>query len=262
MWVSMRRLTLIAMACSTVLLGAGIARAEVFGDAQLRVAFSGNFVPKVLPRDRNVPVQVSLNGAIRTPEGVRPPQLRRISFAVNRYGRLSTAGLPTCRAGRIESTDSKLALERCRNALVGQGDFGPSLESPNLKTFPVEGKVLAFMSRKHDRPAILLHIHASNPVEATVVLVFKISPPPHGRFGTVMTTSIPRIASDLGYVTDISLTFGRKFRVDGEQRRLISARCAAPAGFPGAIFTFARGVFSFAGSKQVTTSLIRDCVVR
>jgi len=244
------------------LLGAGIARGEVFGDAQLRVSFGGRFVPKILPRDRDVPVQVSLNGAIRTPEGVRPPQVRRISFAVNRYGRLSTDGLPVCRAGVIESTDSQLALERCRGALVGNGHFGASLESPSLKSFPVEGRVLAFNARAGGRPAILLHIHASNPVTATVVLIFKIRHLKRGRFGTMMTTNIPRIASDLGYVTDISLTFGRKYRVDGEQRSLVSARCAAPAGFPGAIFTFARGIFTFAGGKQVTTFLTRDCVVR
>jgi hypothetical protein len=258
----MRRLTLIAMVCALVPFGAGIARGEVFGDAQLRVAFGGHFVPKVLPRDRDVPVRVNLNGAIRTPEGVRPPQLRRISFAVNRYGRLSTDGLPTCRAGVIESTDSQFARERCRTALVGKGHFGASLESPSLKQLPVDGRVLAFNARTDGQAAILLHIHASNPVEATVVLVFKISHPRSGKFGTMMTTNIPSIASDLGYVTDISLTFGRKYRVDGEQRSLISARCAAPAGFPGALFTFARGVFRFAGGKQVTTTLARDCVVR
>lgn len=258
----MRRLTLITMVCATVLLGAGIARGEVFGDAQLRVSFSGRFVPHALPRDRDVPVRVSLAGAIRTPEGVRPPQLSRISFAVNRYGRLSTDGLPTCRPGVIESTDSRLALERCRSALVGNGHFGASLESPSLKTFPVKGSVLAFNSRSDGRPAILLHIHASNPVEATVVLVFKIRHLERGKFGTMMTTNIPSIASDLGYVTDISLTFGRKYRADGEQRSLISARCAAPAGFPGALFTFARGVFTFADGRQVTTTLARDCVVR
>jgi len=257
----MRRLTLIATACATVLLGAGIARGEVFGDAQLRVAFGGNFVPKVLPRDRDVPVRVSLTGAIRTPEGVRPPELRQITIAVNRYGRVDTAGLPICPAGVIESTDSEAALERCRNAVVGSGQIGAVLQSSSLKPVPVDAKMHAFNTKAGGQPAILLHIHASSPVEATVVLVFKIRHQA-GKFGTVLTTRIPRIASDLGYVTDFSLGFGRTFRAGGERRSLISARCAAPAGFPGAIFTFARGVFAFAGGKQVTTSLARDCVVR
>lgn len=258
----MRRLVLIAMAFATVLIGGGIARGEVSGDAQLRVSFGGHFVPKALPRDRDVPVRVNLSGAIRTPEGIRPPELRQITIAVNRYGRVDTRGLPTCPAGEIESTDSQAALARCRSALVGSGTIGAILESPSLKPFAVEGRVLAFSANVGGRRAILLHIHASSPVAATVVLVFKIRHPAQGKFGTVLTTRIPRIASDLGYVTDFSLGFGRTFRAGGERRSLISARCAAPAGFPGAIFTFARGVFSFAGGKQVTTTLARDCVVR
>jgi len=258
----MRRLTLIAMVCATTLLGAGLARGEVFGDDQLRVSFSGRLIPHSLPRDRDVPVRVTLEGAIRTPEGVRPPQLRRISIAVNRYGRLSTEGLPSCSPGLIESTDSELAMQRCGAALVGRGRFGASLETESLEAFPVEGRILAFNSRSSGRQAILLHVHASNPIEATVVLTFKISHERQGKFGTVLTTRIPRIASDLGYVTDLSLAIGRKYRVGGERRSFISARCAAPAGFPGALFTFARGVFTFANGKQVTTTLARDCLVR
>lgn len=250
------------MACATVLLGAGIARGEVFGDAQLRVVFGGNFVPKVLPRDRDVPVRVSLTGAIKTPEGVRPPELRKITIAVNRYGRIDTRGLPICPAGMIEATDSRLALERCRSALVGSGNIGAVLESSSLRTVPVEGRMLAFNTSAGGQRAILLHVNASSPVEATVVLVFKIRHPAGGKFGTVLTTRIPKIASDLGYVTNFSLGFGRTFRTNGERRSLISARCAAPAGFPGAIFTFAKGSFEFAGGKRVTTSLARDCVVR
>lgn len=257
----MKRLGPILALCG-VLLVAGIARAEVFGDADLRVSFSGRISPHSLPRDRNVPVRVSLNGAIRTPEGVRPPQLRRISIAVNRYGKLSTAGLPVCATGLLESTGTELALERCGGALVGRGRFGAKLESPSLPPLPVEGKVLGFHGRAGGKPAILLHIHASKPIEATVVLTFKIAHPPRGKFGTVLSTTIPRIASDIGYVTDLSLSFGRKYRAGGERRSFISARCAAPAGFPGALFTFARGNFTFAGGKRLTTTLARDCLVR
>jgi hypothetical protein len=257
----MKRFGLI-VALSAVLLAAGIARAEVFGDGDLRVSFSGRISPHSLPRDRNVPVRVSLIGAIRTADGVRPPQLRRVSIAVNRYGRVSTRGLPRCRPGLLESTDTQTALERCGGALVGSGRFGARLESSSLNPLPVEGRVLAFHGGAAGRPTILVHIHASRPVEATVVLTFKISHPPHGKFGTVLSTNIPRIASDLGYVTDLSLFFGRKYRVGGERRSFISARCAAPAGFPGALFTFARGSFTFADGKRLTTTLARDCLVR
>ena len=258
----MRRLIPILALCIAVPLGAGIARGETVQVGKLRVFFGGRIAPHSLPRDRDVPVRVTLNGRVRTTDGSRPPQLRRMSFAVNRYGRLSALGLPACSSGQLEATDSRLALQRCGGALVGRGRFGANLESPNLEPFPVVGRMLAFNARERGRSAILLHIHASNPIEATVVLTFKISHRPRGKFGTVLTTRIPRVAGDLGYVTDVSLSFGRKYRHRGEQRSFLSARCAAPAGFPGALFTFARGTFDFAGGKRVKTSLTRDCLVR
>jgi hypothetical protein len=188
--------------------------------------------------------------------------LRRITIAVNRYGRMSVRGLPTCDSGQLESTSSEIAMARCHRALVGRGRFGANVELPNAAPFPVEGRMLAFNGRARGKPAILLHIHGSNPVEATVVLTFEVRRVRSGKFGTLLTTKIPRIASDLGYVTDVALSFGRRYRFAGESRSFISARCAAPNGFPGAIFTFARGSFVFAGGKRIDTTVVRDCLVR
>ncbi|HZK15552.1 MAG TPA: hypothetical protein VFC52_03060, partial [Solirubrobacterales bacterium] len=215
-----------------------------------------------LPRDRDVPVTVNLKTSIKTTDGARPPQLRRISFGVNRYGRISTRGLPTCRPGLLESTNPRAALARCRRALVGHGGFAANVEFPNRAPFPVRGRMLAFNGRAHGKPAILLHIHGSNPVEVTVVLTFAIRHPARGKFGTVLSTKIPRLASDLGYVTDVSLVFDRRYRFRGKGYSFLSARCAAPSGFPGAIFSFTRGTFDFAGGRQIVTTLTRDCLVR
>lgn len=258
----MRRPTFISLLLATVLFGATIAHSEVFGGNGLFVSFGGGFTPRTLPRDRDVPVTVNLETAIKTTDGSRPPQLRRISFAVNRYGQITTTGLPICRPALLESTDPQIALARCRTALVGSGHFGANVEFPNRAPFPVEGRMLAFNGRAHGRPAILLHIYGSNPVKITVILTFTIRHPARGNFGTVLSTRIPRLASDLGYVTDVSLTFNRKYRYRGKQHSFLSARCAAPVGFPGAIFSFTRGTFTFAGGKRIVTTLTRDCLVR
>jgi hypothetical protein len=258
----MRRLAVIGLLLATVLFGVALARAEIAGDGDLFVSFGGGFTPRTLPRDRDAPVTVRLITSIKTADGTRPPQLRRISFAVNRYGRISTKGLPVCRPGLLESTDSQAALARCRRALVGRGQFAANVEFPNRAPFPVHGQVLAFNGEAHGRPTILLHIHGSTPVEVTVVLTFTIRHPARGKFGTVLSTTIPRLASDLGYVTDVSLKFSRKYRYRGKELSFLSARCAAPSGFPGAIFSFTRGTFTFAGGKRIVTTLTRDCLVR
>ncbi len=255
------RIALIAALCAA-LLGSAIAQAESVQSGELVVSFGGKFTPHSLPRDRDVPIRVDLEGSVKTTDGSTPPPLRRMSIAVNRYGRLSVQGLPVCRAGLLESTSSTAALKLCSPALVGSGSFGANLEFPNLPPHPIDGRMLAFNSRVGGQPVILLHIFASSPVSATVVLVFKISQSKTGKFGTVLATNIPEIAADIGYVTDISLSFGRQYTFAGKRRSFLSARCAAPAGFPGALFTLARGTFEFAGETKVTTSLTRDCVVR
>lgn len=258
----MKRLAAIALLLATVLFGAAIARGEISGSNGLFVSFNGGFTPNTLPRDRDVPVTVRLDTSIKTADGSRPPQLRQISLEMNRYGQISTKGLATCHPGLLESTDPTTALARCRAALVGRGQLIANVEFPNREPFPVHGQILAFNGRAHGRPAILLHIHGSQPVEVTVVLTFKIRHPAQGKFGTVLSTHIPRLASDLGYVTDVSLVFNRRYIYRGQRYSFLSARCAAPAGFPGAIFSFTRGTFTFAGGKRIVTTLTRDCTVR
>jgi hypothetical protein len=258
----MRRLGFISLLLATVLLGTTLAHGEISGGDGLFVSFGGGFTPRSLPRDRDVPVTVNLETKIKTTDGRRPPRLRRISLAINRYGKISTKGLPICRPGLLESTDPGTALARCRSALVGKGRFGANVEFPDRAPFPAAGKMLAFNGRVGGRPAILLHVHGSKPVEITIVLAFTIRHPARGKFGTVLSTRIPDVASDLGYVTDVSLVFSRKYTYRGERYSFLSARCAAPTGFPGAIFSFTRGTFAFAGGKRIVTTLTRNCVVR
>jgi hypothetical protein len=258
----MRRLVLTALLSALVLAGAGAARGELAQQGKLRLAFSGRFAPHSLPRDGVAPVTVSLAGSVTSIGGGPPPPLRRISIAVNRHGRFFTRGLPVCVPSQLEQTSTRVALARCRGALVGRGRFDANIDVPTATPLPVEGKMLAFNSRVRRRRAILMHIHGTQPVRATFVLTFFVTHPRRGAFGTVLTARIPRLASDLGYITDISMSFGRRYAYAGRRRSFLSASCAAPPGFPGGTFTFLRGSFSFAGGQRLTTALVRDCRVR
>jgi len=242
--------------------GAAVARAEIFGGNGLYIKFGGGFAPRTLPRNRDVPVTVRLHTAIKTSDGSAPPRLREISFGVNRYGRITTKGLPVCHASELESTDSATALKRCKGALVGHGGFDANLEFHGGEPAPVHGRMLAFNGRAHGHSTVLLHVYASKPANVTIVLSFDVRHPKRGKFGTELSTDVPRLASDLGYVTDVSLVFQRRYRYRGKSYSFLSARCAAPAGFPGAIFSFTRGTFSFTGGKRIVTTLARTCTVR
>jgi hypothetical protein len=241
--------------------GAAVADAEIFGGNGLFIKFGGGFAPHTLPRDRDVPVTVRLDTAIKTADGSAPPRLRQISFGVNRYGRITTKGLPVCHAAELESTSSATALERCKGALVGHGGFDANLEFHGGEPAPVHGRMLAFNGRSHGHSTVLLHVYASRPADVTIVLTFDVRHPQRGKFGTELSATIPKLASDLGYVSSVSLVFERHYRYRGHSYSFLSARCAAPSGYPGAIFSFTRGTFSFSGGKRIVTTLVRTCTV-
>lgn len=257
----MRRLAIAALLLAC--LPAGVAAARQFvQQGTLRVAFEAKLLPDALPRERNAPVTVHLAGAIRTTDGSTPPQLREISIAMNRAGVVSAKGLPSCRAPELQQTSTEAALAICRNALVGRGHFAANVDFTGAPVFPARGTVLVFNNSTRNRPGLLLHLYGSSPVRAAFVLPFKISRRGAGKFGTVFTTHIPRLASDKGYVTDIELTIGRTYHYRGSKRGFISASCAAPAGFTSVPYELAKATFTFAGDQKLTTRLPGDCKVR
>jgi hypothetical protein len=256
------RLLIPALLAIAALLGAGVAHGELSQNGDLRISFDGGFSPRSLPRDRPAPVTVKIEGAIGTTDGSHPPALRRLEIALNRNGKLSTQGLPACTSSQLQSTTTHTALERCRPALVGRGSFGAAVAFPSLNPFPAKGTILAFNGRQGGRAALLLHLYGTTPVRATFVLPLIISDKGTGQFGTVLSAKVPTLAGGLGSITNIALTIGRNYTYRGQPHSFISASCAAPAGFPGAVFSFARGSFYFADGRKLNTTLARDCHVR
>ncbi|HEU4944084.1 MAG TPA: hypothetical protein VFT10_02880 [Solirubrobacterales bacterium] len=257
----MRRLAIAAALLACLPVGAAAAR-QFVQEGNLRVAFDARLLPHALPRERPAPVTVHLAGAVRTTDGSTPPQLREIAIAMNRAGIVSVAGLPSCSAPRLQQTSTEAALKACPGALVGRGHFAANVNFPGAPAFPARGTVLVFNGTNRGRMGLLLHLYGTSPVRAAFVLPFKITRQDEGRFGTVFSTRLPRLASDQGYVTDINLEIGRTYGYRGEKRSFISASCAAPAGFTGAFFELAKATFSFAGGQRLVSRLPGDCKVR
>jgi hypothetical protein len=59
-----------------------------------------------------------------------------------------------------------------------------------------------------------------------------------------------------------SLDLHRELTYRGRRHSYLSASCPAPAGFPGATFTFARASLGFADGRTLATTLVRDCRLR
>jgi hypothetical protein len=227
----------------------------------IRVAVSGGLAPTRLPRDGAAPISVTIGGHISSTDPQTPPQLRKVSFAFNRAGRLDTKGLPVCHLTDIDPSSTRQALEACRPSLIGEGQFAANVRLPEQSPFPSAGKVTAFNGVLEGSPVIFAHIYGTKPVPTSVVLPLKIR---HsgGTFATSLEASLASLTGDWGYVETITLRLGRKFRSHGESHSFLSAGCPAPKGFPGALFPLARASFSFVGGKTLTATLTRNCTVR
>lgn len=260
MRASAKRLGLAAAALLTFA-AASLAQAEVVQKGVVRVAFEGKIRPHALPRSRQAPVAVSVSGQISTTDGTDPPQLRRISMAINRNGHIDHKGLPKCRYRQIQPSNNREALEACRSSLVGEGHFSAKVLLPEQSPFPSSGKILAFNGEVLDHPVIFAHIYGTEPVPTSFVLPFVVRHS-SGKYATTLDAYLPKVGSDWGFVTGVSLTLSRTFRYRGRTHNYLSAACSAPKGFQQAVFAFAKAKFVFAGEQTLEQTLVRNCSVR
>ncbi len=240
---------------------ASLAHAELTARGDLFVRFNGGIAPNALPRNVRAPIEVRIAGTIRTLSGERPPSVRRISVAINRGGRLDARGLPVCERTEIEPSSSREALERCGPALVGSGSYLGDVAFPEQSSFRSRGRILAFNARVGGQRAIFAHVYGAAPVPITRIIVFRIRER-SGTFGTTLSGTLPPSLIRWGYLKRIVLNLHRNFTYRGERRSYLSAACAAPAGFPGAVFPFARASMAFADGRVLSSILNRSCRVR
>jgi DNA-binding beta-propeller fold protein YncE len=239
----------------------GASASVVVQHSGVRVSFDGKLTPHTLPRHGMGPVGIVVDAKIAATGGDDPPQLRRISIAINRNGQFSSQGLPVCRLDQIQPSTTEGALAACGRSLVGEGHFSANVKLPQQSPFPSDGKVLAFNGRVNGKPAILAHIYGTQPAPTSTVLPFLLRNA-HGTYGTTLEASLPQATGSWGYVTGLRMNLRRRFTYRGRSHSYLSAGCPAPAGFHAAEFPLARTSFDFAGSLTLVSVLNRTCRAR
>jgi hypothetical protein len=237
-----------------------LAAAEVTQEGNLRVSFTGGLSPHALPRQGRAPVKVILGGEIKTTDGAPPPQLRTISLAINRSGRLDYRGLPACHYHQIQPASTDEAIETCPDSVIGTGKFQAHVVLPEQSPFPSAGKVIAFNGIFHGRHVVFAHVYGTVPLPQSQVLVFELGRA-SGAYRTTLSAELPQVAAEWGYVSGVSLSLSRVFKYKGKSRSYVSAGCPAPKGFPGASFAFARASFGFEDGRTLGTVMTRSCGV-
>jgi hypothetical protein len=253
------RLAIVALLLA--LAAAAAARAEVVSEGNLVVAFDGGISPHALPRTGMAPVAVSIDTGFKTSDGSDPPpQLWQVSIGINRGGKIFDRGLPSCHVREIQPATIAAARRICGGSIVGKGHVGIRVSLPNQAPFDFEGPMLVFNGERSDgERRILAQVYGNRPPSA-FILTFKIVKQ-KGPFGTLIRTTLPEQARKWAYVTHFDMRLHRIYTYKGREHSYVSAGCHAPAGFPGAIYPFAKAKFGFAGGLQLTSTLIRDCAV-
>ncbi|HEX3737274.1 MAG TPA: hypothetical protein VHV53_06995 [Solirubrobacterales bacterium] len=252
---------------ATVALAAGLivpsaAPAVLSQQGDVIVSFDGALVPTTLPRTDPAPISISVAGTVKSAKKRGTiPQLRTISVAINRTGKLYDKGLPVCRVGQVQPATESNARETCGASIVGHGHVTVEAHIPTQPPFSVDASLLAFNGPTiHGHKEILAQVYARQPPGA-FVLPFRISR--HGGlFGTVLSTQLPASADGWAYLTGFEMTLHRIYRYAGARRSFLSAACSAPEGFPGAVFPFAKATYGFAEGLHMRASIVRSCKVR
>jgi len=240
---------------------AGAARAEKVIVDNLVVTFDGGITPRALPRTGDAPVTVLVDSSFSTTDAVDPPpQLRQIAIGINKDGKIFDRGLPSCQVRRIQPATISAAKRICGGAIVGSGHVQVRVNLSNQPPFTFKGPMLVFHAmRAGGHRRLLAQVYGLKPPSA-FVLTFNVLETNDTTFGTVIKTTLPKSARQWAYVTHFDMKLRRIYTYKGQKHSYISARCAAPEGFPGAIYPFARANFGFAENQQIGRASCRERV--
>jgi hypothetical protein len=229
------------------------AAGETVRAGNMVLTVGGNVSPKKLPRKRFAPIELRLDGHIRTADGSHPPAARRIVLEFDRNGTIFNRGLPTCRAGQLQSRTTRAALRVCRKALVGRGQTKAEIEFSGQAPFTAAGPLLIFNGPHRGRqPSIVMHVYASVPAPTAFVIPVRITNSGKRRFGKRLLIRVPTITGGAGSLTDFNAKIERHWRHRGKRRSYLLARCRNGR-------LAARSDVSFADGTRLARTVVRSC---
>lgn len=249
-------LALAALACLQVDPG----QAERSGRDGVVVSLDGSVSPRRLPRERPVPVSLTLAGTISS-EVSPAPRLGSIEVAFGARGGFSTAGLPRCPQARLRNATHQQALAGCRGALVGRGTVETEGLLDPQRPVTARADVLAFNGKAGGRPAILVQGYSASPPVAFVI-PFYLRHVDDGAYGVQMKASVARPLGRFLRLRSFRVTFGRRYRAHGRQRSFLAARCPLPPRLHIGFFPLARATYRFEPAPTLSTTILRSCRVR
>jgi hypothetical protein len=209
-----------------VLLAVNVADGNRVALGNLIVDFHLDSAPNKLPRHENAPIAFWGSSSFSTRDGTTPPKLQRMTFEIDKFGKVETRGLPVCTRSELEATTVSRARETCRGAIVGTGTGRGIVEFPEQAPIPARSPLTFFNGPTvGGDPTLIIHAYLSIPAPTTYLVPVRIERIHNGVYGFRIETKIPPIAGGAGSITSFDFRFDRKWRYGGEKLSYIYARC-------------------------------------
>jgi hypothetical protein len=226
-WLVAGMAALIAVTAAGIAGAAGGEGAVTVRVGNLEVMTEVGFRPKTGPKTKQTPLAITTGGEVREIDGGHPPAARELILLADKNGEIHTEGIPACRSGQLQATDTAGALKACRRSLIGEGDVVAQVAFAEQKPIDVRSKLLLFNGgTKGGKTVWFAHAYLSNPVSAAIVTTVTITKIHRGRFGTETVVKIPQIAGGAGSGVSYDLEIFKYVKVGAKRINPISGRCA------------------------------------
>jgi hypothetical protein len=227
---------------------------------KLELTFGGGFSPSKLPRGEYVPVTASLFGKITTSDGSHPPAFRETVVDVDKDLKVNVKGLPICKAGELEATNTSAALKACGDTLLGSGVAHAEIAFPEQNPLKVASPLKVFNGGESGgKVKLLIHTFITVPVPAAIVTDVTIA---RKGSGLHSIAKIPVIAGGSGSAIDFNFKLGRTYSYKGKKVGYLEARC--PDGVfkvnsPKTVFKNEAATPGFAATTVLNGSVALPC---
>ncbi len=218
----------------------------------LELTANGGFSPTALSKTKQTPIELKASGEVKEADGSHPPAVREIIIEGDKNAEVHVKGIPTCKSGQLQATDTTAALAACKSALIGEGTTTAQVAFPEQPSINVPSKLLLFNGgEKGGKITWYVHAYFSNPISGAIVTTVTITKHKHGAFGTLAVAKIPQITGGSGSI--ISFNLNIKKSVKGINP--ISAKCVG-----GKLKVHVQAKFE--DGTKAETEVIRACTAK
>ncbi|MFT3864843.1 MAG: hypothetical protein QM729_11275 [Solirubrobacterales bacterium] len=246
---------LAALIAAAIPVSAAIAGETVSGPDGNTQSIEATVSPKALYKKTAKPATLSVEvktGTTTAANGVPSPAVHDvIDFDKNLS--LTTKGLPTCSASKLQNTSTEVAERLCGSAKIGSGSAITLL--PTASTVYTEPTTVTAFNGvpQGGKPVVLLHAYGTTPVQTTLVLVGTVSNYNKEGYGPRLDVIVPEIAGGTGAITDFKVKIKKTWTYKGKKLSFVNAKCPASKKLKY------RGAFSFKDGTTITASSTQTC---